>query len=206
MSTCRIEVDVVNQSRSAGRVVQNTRDALISAAARLLDQGGPAAVTLRAVAKAVGVSHNAPYKHFHDKQDLLAAIAARELSRPVLSTSAPPADPVQALRRMAQAYVDWAQHHPERFKLTFGPWRSGSDELGVSATAARARFVDAVVRAQAAGELVQGDPERVTALILALAHGAADLALGGHLSRDGKGHADPADLLDDLFALMRPRP
>jgi hypothetical protein len=44
--------------------------------------------------------------------------------------------------------------------------------------------------------------QRITALILALAHGAADLALGGHLSRDGIGHADPADLLDDPFALM----
>ena len=189
-----------------GTVAQNTRDALISAAARLLDQGGPPAVTLRAVAKAVGLSHNAPYKHFHDKQDLLAAIAARELSRPGLSTAAAaPADPVQALRRMAQAYVDWAQHHPERFKLTFGPWRSGTDELGLAATAARARFVETVVRAQAGGQFAGGDPERVTALILALAHGAADLALGGHLSRDGKGHADPGDLLDDLFALMTPR-
>ena len=184
-------------------MAQNTREALISAAARLLDQGGPAAVTLRAVAQAVGVSHNAPYKHFHDKEDLLAAIASRELSRPGAATgSATESDPALALRRMAQAYVDWAQHHPERFKLTFGPWRSGTDELGVSATAARARFVGAVVRAQDAGQLVPGDPERVTALILALAHGAADLALGGHLSRDGKGAADPGDLLDDLFRLI----
>ena len=187
-------------------MAQNTREALISAAARLLDQGGPAAVTLRAVAKAVGVSHNAPYKHFQDKEDLLAAIASRELSRPgAASDPAAETDPVQALRRMAQAYVDWAQHHPERFKLTFGPWRSGSDELAVSATAARTRFVAAVARAQADGRLAPGDPERVTALILALAHGAADLALGGHLARDGKGHADPGDLLDDLFRLMTPR-
>jgi AcrR family transcriptional regulator len=183
-------------------MAQDTRDALISAAARLLDRGGPAAVTLRAVAKAVGVSHNAPYRHFHDKQDLLAAIAARELSRPVLAAVAAAGDPIHDLRRMAQAYVDWAQHHPERFKLTFGPWRNGSDELGGAATAARARFVSAVVRAQAAGQIGAGDPERVAALVLALAHGAADLALGGHLSRAGKGHADPGDLLDDLFGLM----
>jgi AcrR family transcriptional regulator len=185
-------------------VAQNTRDALISAAARLLDQGGPPAVTLRAVAKAVGVSHNAPYKHFQGKEELLAAVASRELSRPGAAGVAADAEPFQALRRMAQAYVDWAQHHPERFKLTFGPWRGGSEELAVSATAARARFVDAVARAQQSGRLVAGDPERVTALILALAHGAADLALGGHLAREGKGHADPTDLLDDLFALMTP--
>ena len=185
-------------------MAQDTREALISAAARLLDQGGPAAVTLRAVAKAVGLSHNAPYKHFHDKEDLLAAIASRELSRPGAAAATQEGDSVEALRRMAQAYVDWARHHPERFKLTFGPWRSGTDELGASATAARARFVAAVARAQQDRRLVAGDPERVTALILALAHGAADLALGGHLARDGKGAADPGDLLDDLFRLMTP--
>jgi AcrR family transcriptional regulator len=187
-------------------MAQPTREALIAAAARLLDEGGPQAVTLRAVAKAVGLSHNAPYKHFADKQDLLAAVASRELSRP---SGAGPADadddPLPALRRMAQAYVDWAVQRPERFKLTFGPWRSGTPELDAAATAARARFVNAVVAAQARGQLASGDPERITALILALAHGAADLALGGHLARDGKGHADPGDLLDDLFGLMARR-
>ena len=57
-----------------------TRDRLIEAAARLLDKGGPAAVTLRAVADRCGVSHNAPYKHFASKAELLAAIASRELT------------------------------------------------------------------------------------------------------------------------------
>jgi AcrR family transcriptional regulator len=186
-------------------MAQPTRDALISAAARLLDEGGPQAVTLRAVAKAVGLSHNAPYKHFADKEDLLAAVASRELSRPAGSPQPTDADPLAALRRMAQAYVEWAQHSPERFKLTFGSWRRGTAELAAAATTARARFVDAVARAQAAGQLIPGDPERITAMILALGHGAADLALGGHLSRGGKGHADPGDLLDDLFAMMTPQ-
>jgi hypothetical protein len=53
--------------------------------------------------------------------------------------------------------------------------------------------------AQEDGDLPSGDPERLTALLLALAHGATDLALSGHLARDGKGHADPTDLVDDLF-------
>jgi ribonuclease BN (tRNA processing enzyme) len=45
----------------------NTREKLVTEAARLLDAGGDAAVTLRAVAQAVGVSHNAPYRHFEDR-------------------------------------------------------------------------------------------------------------------------------------------
>jgi AcrR family transcriptional regulator len=180
----------------------NTRAELVSAAARLLDAGGPAAVTLRAVAKAVGVSHNAPYKHFRHKEELLAAVASRELARPADAPLEIGGDPVARLRRLAQGYVEWAIRHPERFRLTFGSWTSSSEELAQTATAARGRFVAAVTEAQASGQLPPGDPERITALILALAHGAADLALGGHLARDGKGHADPGDLLDDLFALL----
>jgi hypothetical protein len=59
-----------------------------------------------------------------------------------------------------------------------------------------------VLAAQAANQAPVGDPERVAALVLALAHGAADLALGGHLARNGKGHASAEDLIDDLFALF----
>jgi hypothetical protein len=62
-----------------------------------------------------------------------------------------------------------------------------------------------VVAAQEAGQAPAGDPERVAALVLALAHGAADLALSGHLARDGRGHASAEDLIDDLFALFAAR-
>jgi len=175
---------------------------MVAAAADLLDAAGPAAVTLRAVGQRVGVSHNAPYKHFADKEALLAAVAARELRRRADTAPAPDADPVAELKRMARDYVRWAVRHPARFKLTFGSWTRDDAELGAAAGEARGRMVAAVAAAQAAGALPAGDPERVSALLLALCHGAADLALGGHLSRDGKGHADPQDLLDDLFALF----
>ena len=179
----------------------STRDDLIAAAADLLDQGGPAAVTLRAVGQRAGVSHNAPYKHFADKEDLLATIAGRELSR---RSGAPRANegPGEALERRAKAYVRWAMRYPQRFKLVFGAWSQGNAELAEAASASRAAFVDTVRAAQAAGLAPAGDPARVTALVLALAHGAADLALSGHLSREGKGAADPEDLVDDLLALM----
>ena len=177
-------------------MAESRREALIEAAATLLDQGGPAAVTLRAVGKAAGVSHNAPYKHFANKEDLLAAIASRELSRPVQAVDAGPFEQLWAAMRL---YVRWALRYPERFRLTFGRWTGGSDELGNAATAARAGWVSLVTQAQSLGRLPAGDPERVTALMLATAHGAADLELSGHLAKDGKGHAGAEDLVDDLF-------
>jgi len=180
----------------------STKDAMVAAAADLLDEAGPEAVTLRAIAQRVGVSHNAPYKHFADKEALLAAVAARELKRRAAAAPKPGTDALAELKRMALEHVRWAARHPARFKLTFGSWTRDDAELGAAAHEARVRFVDAVAAAQTAGALPVGDPERVSALLLALGHGAADLALGGHLSREGKGHADPEDLLDDLFALF----
>jgi AcrR family transcriptional regulator len=184
----------------------STRDTLVSAAARLLDDGGPAAVTLRGVGAAAGVSHNAPYKHFSNKEELLAAVASRELDRQTKSLAAlgrSRAKPSELLRRKMRGYVRWAVAHPERFRLTFGRWDQGTDELAATAAAANANLVALVAKAQEAGELPCGEPERMAALLLSLAHGAADRALGGHLAAKGKGRADPEDLVDDLFRYLR---
>ena len=183
-----------------------TRDALVSAAAKLLDKGGPAAVTLRAVGAAAGVSHNAPYKHFANKEELLAAVASRELDRQTKSLAElgkKRSKPSELLRLKMRGYVRWAIAHPERFRLTYGRWDKGTDELVATAAAATTNLIALIVAAQAARELPAGDPERTAALLLSLAHGAADRALGGHLSVTGKGHADPEDLVDDLFRHLR---
>ena len=184
-----------------------TRETLVAAAAELLDHGGPAAVTLREVGKRAGVSHNAPYKHFKSKEDLLAAIASRELSHQAnaMNRAGARTSPLDALRSLMRGYVRWARAYPARFKLTFGPWSHDSAELGEAATHARAGLIDIVHAAQERGQLGPGDPERIASLMLALAHGAADLALGGHLSAAGKGHADPEDLVDDLFSRLESR-
>ncbi len=204
--------------------VDSTRERLIEAAARLLDEGGPAAVTLREVGRLAGVSHNAPYKHFADKQDLLAAVAARELARQPRQSRQPrqPRSPSSASRRaggtlagvpgvdddavrsMMRGYIRWATRYPARFKLTFGSWSSASAELGEAASAARSALVRAVEAGQAARTLPDGDPDRLAALLLAVTHGAVDLALSGHLSKSGKGHASPEDLVDDLLRYLRP--
>ena len=180
----------------------STRERLIDAATRLLDQGGPVAVTLRDVGSAAGVSHNAPYRHFADKNALLAAIAARELERQSANLWHPDGAAVEVVA-MLQGYVRWALRYPERFRLTFGRWERDDAGLGKAAGDARAALVGAVSAAQARRELPDGDPERLASLVLALAHGAADQALAGHLSVDGKGRADAEDLVANLFVHLR---
>lgn len=179
----------------------STRDLLIDAAAALLDGGGPAAVTLREVGRAAGVSHNAPYRHFADKDALLAAVAARELKRQAAGLLQA-ADSIVDVRAVLQGYVRWAQKYPERFRLTFGRWERSNAELVEAGGEAHDALTRAVAASQANGELPGGDPERLSSLLLALAHGAADLALAGHLSATGKGAADADDLVADLFAYL----
>jgi AcrR family transcriptional regulator len=175
-------------------MASSTRDALMDAAVQLLDEGGPEAVTLREVGRRAGVSHNAPYKHFTSKEALLAAVAAGELTRQgaVVATAT-------TLRSVLHGYAGWALAHPARFRLVFGAWSTGSQELASAADTARAALIALVGEQQRAGRLPDGDPERLAALLQALAHGAVALTLAGHLSPAGKGHAGPDDLVDDLL-------
>ena len=176
-----------------------TRDALVEAAAQLLDEGGPRAITLREVGHRAGVSHNAPYKHFSDKEALLAAVAARELARLNAELAAAVRPPDEALRSVLHGYVTWAMTHPMRFRLVFGPWSTESGELSAAADSARATLIELVAAEQRAGRLPGADPERLAALLQAHAHGAIALTLAGHLAPGGKGRASPTDLVDDLI-------
>ncbi len=100
--------------------------------AELLEQGivqlrdtSPEQLSLRAVARALGVSQTAPYRHFNDKEALLAAIAARGYGELLddLRSALGDTDGSAAgqLRRVARAYVDFASREEQLFKLMFGP-------------------------------------------------------------------------------------
>jgi AcrR family transcriptional regulator len=184
----------------------STREALVEAAAQLLDEGGVEAVTLREVGRMAGVSHNAPYKHFAGKQALLAAVAARELRglyAALRESIGHAQSPRIALRAVLHDYLSWALRYPARFKLVFGPWTIESAELAEAATLAQATFVDLVVGAQEVRALPPGDSVRLASLLRALTHGAADLAFAGHLAGTGKGNAAADDLVDDLLEYLQ---
>jgi AcrR family transcriptional regulator len=183
-------------------VPPHTRELLITAAADLLDAGGKEAVTLREVAHRVGVSHNAPYKHFANKEALLAGVAAAELTKlgeelAALRKGDLPENEV--LRATLREYVAWALAYPARFQLVFGVWSAPFEDLVVAAEFSRSTLLAIVEAAQQAGQLPPGDTERITSLLQAVIHGAVDLTVSGHLAAGGKGNADPDGLVDDLL-------
>ncbi len=103
----------------------NLRAELLDSAVEQLRAGGTETLSLRALARSVGVSQTAPYRHFSDKNELLAALATRGYQSLLgalqqAGESAPPC-PQKQLYAFARAYVDYAAENPDLFKLMFGP-------------------------------------------------------------------------------------
>lgn len=101
----------------------DARNALVAAAEALLAKSGAAGLSLRAVAEAAGLSRQAPYNHFADKEDLLAHLAAegfRRLGNAMWQiANAPRLAPSTKLARAAEAYIAFAANDPAMFRLMF---------------------------------------------------------------------------------------
>ena len=103
----------------------NLRAELLDTAVEQLHASGTEALSLRALARAVGVSQTAPYRHFAGKNELLAALATKGYKSLLASLQkageSAPDKPTEQLFAFARSYVDYASANPELFKLMFGP-------------------------------------------------------------------------------------
>lgn len=189
-------------------MVENTKGRLVAAASDLLDTGGQAAVTLRAVAEVVGVSHNAPYRHFRDRSALLAGVAERDfegLKQAFETTTEGLQNSRSSLRAALRVVITYAREHPARYRLLFSDPDLKSVE-GTLQTAAFGSFqaFNAIVRhCQDDGSLRQIATARLTGLIYATLHGAIDLELGGR-AREAKGLGSTEATIDLLLDLLAP--
>ncbi|MCC6437060.1 MAG: TetR/AcrR family transcriptional regulator [Acidimicrobiales bacterium] len=186
-----------------------TRSAIIAAASSLLEAGGPDAVTLRSVGTAAGLSRSAPYRHFADKADLLAALALQtliDLAAGVREAAAAGRKDSR-LHRGCRAYVTLATTRPHHYQLIFGdrPISNPSSAIEAAADDGIAAFVDLVERAQANGELGEGPPRELATVLWALLHGLAQLQITGHLSepRTVEGEAGLNALMALALASLR---
>jgi len=169
----------------------NLKPALLKAAVGLIAEVGPAAFTLREVARRAGISHNAPYRHFREKDELLAAVAAEGFERLADALSKPEKSartrgPNPALRRFlasGKAYVQFALRSPEHLQVMFD-WPLVPDrypELSAAAQRAFSILVGLVESAQSEGSLPGGDPIASACIAWSLVHGVAKLAVGRKL-------------------------
>lgn len=184
------------------------RNALIDAGLGLIKQVGAEAFSLREVARAVGVSANAAYRHFEDKGALVTAIAvsgferlSSEMQEAMLAARRKRAVKSRAVARFnaaARAYVDLAQEHPQLYGLMFGSagracLAAESALLGPTPGALLGQVLDELVAAKV---IPKKHREGAEIQVWSAVHGFASLAHSGPLAElSPKARADALEEL-----------
>lgn len=153
------------------------------AASELLDEGGPDAVTLRAVGARAGVSRGAPYGHFEDKAHLLTQLAIDAWNSVADEVDQLRADgdaaPDARLERALLTLIGVGRKRPHLYALMFST-PVGGDPVA----AAAASRVENVYLAMVADLVGEAEARRYGALLMSAAHGIAGLELSGHLAKE----------------------
>jgi len=179
------------------------RGRAVAAAAKLFAEQGYAGLTLRSLAKALGVSPMTPYRYFENKEELFARVRTEALRRFAdLQRDAVAGidDPEQALRTLGRVYVRFALDEPDAYHTIFDSLQAQAGnypELESEQARAFSYLYAAVTDAVEAG-LMQGEPLQRAHLLWAQVHGLVSLHLAGKLVM--------GCTLDELISLVFERP
>ena len=184
------------------------RNALLSAAADLVEEAGAARLSLREVARRCGVSQTAPYRHFKTRDALLSAVSAaafRDFTRALAAEADQAPDPAARLKALGRAYVRFGLDRPESLRLMFGPGSlkgNMSLDLTEAATAAYALITDATVARLAEPWTIGIDPQAATFGAWALVHGLANLMIDRPMPAELSDPTFRDDLVDQLVGIF----
>jgi AcrR family transcriptional regulator len=153
------------------------------------------ALTLREIGLALGVSRTALYRHFADKQALLAAVATegfRMLRERLVAAWESGGRGLEALDAQGVAYVRFAIDSPPHYRVMFGGVVDGSarnEDLNREASATFQTLVDSLAHLQKTGHVRREDPVQLARFIWAAVHGVSMLIIDGQF-RHQQGQID----------------
>jgi AcrR family transcriptional regulator len=188
---------------------------LLDAALEMIAREGPSAVSLRSLARQVGVSHAAPANHFPDKAALFTAIAVEgftllgEAMAGAVAELGPDAPAGQRFRAAGRAYTGFALAHPAHFAVMWQRDLLHHDdpELAAAGDATFELLLGGVRDVQAEGWAAGADPQAVAWLAWSVVHGLAALWLGGSLQRSQRPFDEIAGEVGALLGgALSPRP
>ena len=183
------------------------RNTLIETGLKVLTEQGEQALSMRKLAKQAGVSHNAPYMHFADKEALLAAIAEEGfhiLTNAVdTAVSTTEGDWYQQLQNGSWAYVNFALEHPSHLQVMF---RSFDHEkypsLIEASTNALTRLQQIIDEGQQLKMVKDGNSRQLATCVWSLLHGMATIMAGGKMPPVVIGEAAPEQLVHQFVDLL----
>ena len=179
LSVNACKVIAVTQTAAGSARKQNPRGRggllraeIVAAAFDLLDAGGTTdVVTLRAVARAAGITAPAIYPHFASRDELMAAMRDTVFERVLAATAyVEGADPVDALLASCKSYVDFGMARPASQRLMFTPIPGASGERGEATVRSLVDALDLCVRA---GRSASTDTQADASHLIATLHGVA---------------------------------
>ncbi len=168
----------------------NLRAALMQGATQFIRLHGAEKLSLRALAREVGVSQAAPYRHFQDKVALLSALASdgfERLGERMRATfELHQQDPQSALREVGEEYVRFALSNPEIYRLMFGMKASEFDasEMQVGHTEGYCILEQVIERGLEMGMFQQHDADMIAKTAWSMVHGYSSLLIDGVLELD----------------------
>jgi AcrR family transcriptional regulator len=188
---------------------------LLDAALEAIAEEGPSAVSLRSLARRLGVSHAAPANHFPDKSALFTAIAVEGFTllggamAGAVAELGPDATAGQRFRANGRAYTGLALAHPAHFAVMWQRDLLHQDdpELAAAGDATFELLLGGVRDVQAEGWAAGADPQAVAWLAWSVVHGLAALWLGGSLQRSQRPFDEIAGEVGALLGgALSPRP
>lgn len=191
----------------AGVATQLTRELVLATARAQLERDGTAQLSLRAVARELGVTAPALYLYVDSKRDLLAGVAEEHFERLVERfEAAEDPDPLQWIRNLCRAYIDHARSSPALFPLLFRYPPTPIPQADAFPPATRAFELAARATAAAidAGLLAEADPVEASTVMWCAVHGVAEVVLMGFAGDDEAAVAALADrVVDTVLAGQR---
>ena len=184
----------------------STQRAILDAALELVARDGITALSIREVARRAGITHQAPYHYYPNRESILVALALEgfALMREALiaARDAAPPRPDAQFRACGVASFQFAARHTAHFQLMFRTEAhdAGQLELRAASFAAMRVLVDIVIAAQAAGLAPRGDPMAIVITAWSTAHGLSALWVDDALPRVVPMFASDPDRLAALVA------
>jgi AcrR family transcriptional regulator len=194
------------------------KNALIVAALKQIAARGPRALSLRKVARATGVSHASTYRHFPNKESVLATIAEqgfRKLSQAMRAAAQREREVLKILHRVGVAYVEFGVSHPHHLQVMFGDFIISHEAYPSLVEASKEAYellASAVQAGQQAGRIRSEDPQLVALAAWSQVHGLALLIASGQIPAEGIGPLKHDELANGVLTLlqeglsMKPKP
>jgi len=166
--------------------VEEFRRRLCDVAERLFAERGPQGVTMRELARELGVSAMTPYRYFQDKESILAAVRANafdDFAAALEQAALTRGNAAERADAVGRAYLDFAFSNPAAYRLMFDLAQQDDgrfpelERAGKRARATMTGYMEALV----AGGFLAGDPEMLGQIFWATVHGLIVLHLAGKL-------------------------